>query len=50
MLEMLCVTLLLEIVREAGLRAPQSISTRSAGRALIIGETAVSAGIVSVRF
>ena len=30
MLEMLCVTLLLEIVREAGLRAPQSISTRSA--------------------
>ena len=33
MLEMLCVTLLLEIVREAGLRAPQSIShTVSFGR------------------
>lgn len=49
MLEMLCVTLLLEIVREAGLRAPQSIShTVSIVGALIIGETAVSAGIVSV--
>ena len=49
MLEMLCVTLLLEIVREAGLRAPQSIShTVSLVGALIIGETAVSAGIVSV--
>ena len=49
MLEMLCVTLLLEIVREAGLRAPQSISHPvSLVGALIIGETAVSAGIVSV--
>lgn len=49
MLEMLVVTLLLEIVREAGLRAPQSIShTVSLVGALIIGETAVSAGIVSV--
>ena len=49
MLEMLSVTLLLEIVREAGLRAPQSIShTVSLVGALIIGETAVSAGIVSV--
>ena len=49
MMEMLCVTLLLEIVREAGLRAPQSIShTVSLVGALIIGETAVSAGIVSV--
>lgn len=48
-LEMLSVTLLLEIVREAGLRAPQSIShTVSLVGALIIGETAVSAGIVSV--
>lgn len=48
-LEMLCVTLLLEIVREAGLRAPQSIShTVSLVGALIIGETAVSAGIVSI--
>lgn len=49
MLEMLAVTLLLEIVREAGLRAPQSIShTVSIVGALIIGETAVNAGIVSV--
>lgn len=49
MLEMLSVTLLLEIVREAGLRAPKSIShTVSLVGALIIGETAVSAGIVSV--
>lgn len=49
MLEMLAVTLLLEIVREAGLRAPQSIShTVSLVGALIIGETAVNAGIVSV--
>lgn len=49
MLEMLGVTLLLEIVREAGLRAPQSIShTVSLVGALIIGETAVSAGIISV--
>lgn len=49
MLEMLVVTLLLEIVREAGLRAPKSISqTVSLVGALIIGETAVSAGIVSV--
>lgn len=49
MLEMLAVTLLLEIVREAGLRAPKSIShTVSLVGALIIGETAVSAGIVSV--
>lgn len=49
MLEMLTVTLLLEIVREAGLRAPKSIShTVSLVGALIIGETAVSAGIVSV--
>ena len=49
MLEMLAVTLLLEIVREAGLRAPQSIShTVSIVGALIIGETAVDAGIVSV--
>lgn len=49
MLEMLCVTLLLEIVREAGLRAPQSIGhTVSLVGALILGETAVSAGIVSV--
>ena len=49
MLEMLSVTLLLEIVREAGLRSPQSIShTVSLVGALIIGETAVSAGIVSV--
>lgn len=49
MLEMLGVTLLLEIVREAGLRAPQSIShTVSLVGALILGETAVSAGIVSV--
>lgn len=47
--EMLAVTLLLEIVREAGLRAPKSIShTVSLVGALIIGETAVSAGIVSV--
>ncbi len=36
-------------MREAGLRAPQSIShTVSLVGALIIGETAVSAGIVSV--
>lgn len=49
MLEMLTVTLLLEIVREAGLRSPKSIShTVSLVGALIIGETAVSAGIVSV--
>lgn len=49
MLEMLAVTLLLEIVREAGLRAPKSIShTVSLVGALIIGETAVSAGIVSI--
>lgn len=49
MLEMLTVTLLLEIVREAGLRAPKSIShTVSLVGALIIGETAVDAGIVSV--
>ena len=49
MLEMLTVTLLLEIVREAGLRAPHSIGhTVSIVGALIIGETAVSAGIVSV--
>ena len=47
--EMLGVTLLLEIVREAGLRAPQSIShTVSLVGALILGETAVSAGILSV--
>ena len=47
--EMLAVTLLLEIVREAGLRAPKSIShTVSLVGALIIGETAVSAGIISV--
>lgn len=46
---MLAVTLLLEIVREAGLRAPKSIShTVSLVGALIIGETAVSAGIISV--
>lgn len=49
MAEMLAVTLLLEIVREAGLRAPKSIShTVSLVGALILGETAVSAGIVSV--
>ena len=49
MLEMLAVTLLLEIVREAGLRAPKAIShTVSLVGALIIGETAVNAGIVSV--
>ncbi len=49
MLEMLAVTLLLEIVREAGLRSPKSIShTVSLVGALIIGETAVSAGIVSI--
>ena len=49
MLEMLGVTLLLEIVREAGLRAPQSIGhTVSLVGALILGETAVSAGIVSI--
>lgn len=49
MLEMLCVTLLLEIVREAGLRAPKSIGhTVSLVGALILGETAVSAGIVSI--
>lgn len=49
MLEMLGVTLLLEIVREAGLRAPKSIShTVSLVGALILGETAVSAGIVSI--
>ena len=49
MLEMLSVSLLLEIVREAGLRAPKSIShTVSIVGALIIGETAVSAGIVSI--
>ena len=48
MLEMLAITLLLEIVREAGLRAPQSIGhTVSLVGALILGETAVSAGIVS---
>ncbi len=48
-LEMLAVTLLLEIVREAGLRAPQSIGhTVSLVGALIIGQTAVDAGIVSV--
>ena len=47
MLEMLAVTLLLEIVREAGLRAPQSIShTVSIVGALIIGETAVVGGFV----
>ena len=46
---LLAVTLLLEIVREAGLRAPKSIShTVSLVGALIIGETAVSAGIISV--
>lgn len=45
MMEMLCVTLLLEIVREAGLRAPQSIShTVSLVGALIIGETARQCG------
>ncbi|MDD4850329.1 MAG: spore germination protein [Gemmiger sp.] len=49
LLEMLGLTLLLEIVREAGLRAPRSIgNTVSLVGALIIGETAVSAGIVSV--
>ena len=49
MLEMLGVTLLLEIVREAGLRAPKSIGhTVSLVGALILGETAVSAGIVSI--
>lgn len=48
MLEMLAITLLLEIVREAGLRAPKSIGhTVSLVGALILGETAVSAGIVS---
>ncbi|HJD21732.1 MAG TPA: spore germination protein [Candidatus Gemmiger faecigallinarum] len=48
MLEMLAVTLLLEIVREAGLRAPKSIGhTVSLVGALILGETAVSAGIIS---
>ena len=48
MLEMLAITLLLEIVREAGLRAPKSIGhTVSLVGALIVGETAVSAGIVS---
>ena len=42
-------TLLLEIVREAGLRAPKSIGhTVSLVGALILGETAVSAGIVSI--
>ena len=47
--EMLGVTLLLEIVREAGLRAPKPIgNTVSLVGALIIGETAVSSGIVSV--
>ena len=47
-LEVLCITLLLEIVREAGLRAPKSIGhTVSLVGALILGETAVSAGIVS---
>ena len=47
MLEMLAITLLLEIVREAGLRAPKSIGhTVSLVGALIVGETAVSAGIV----
>ena len=47
-LEMLGITLLLEIVREAGLRAPKSIGhTVSLVGALIVGETAVSAGIVS---
>lgn len=49
MLEMLGVTLLLEIVREAGLRAPKSVGhTVSLVGALIIGETAVEAGVVSV--
>ena len=48
MLEMLAITLLLEIVREAGQRAPKSIGhTVSLVGALIVGETAVSAGIVS---
>jgi spore germination protein KA len=49
MLEMLMVTLLLEIVREAGLRTPKSIGhTVSLVGALIIGDAAVSSGLVSV--
>ena len=41
-------TLLLEIVREAGLRAPKSISHTSAlwGRS-VIGETCATAGIIA---
>ncbi|MGN0975353.1 MAG: spore germination protein [Gemmiger sp.] len=48
MLEMLLVVVLLEIVREAGLRAPKPFgNTVSIVGGLIIGETAVSAGIIS---
>lgn len=48
MLEMLLVVVLLEIVREAGLRAPKPFgSIVSIVGGLILGETAVSAGIIS---
>ena len=47
--EMLAVTFLLEIVREAGLRAPHAIGgVVSLVGGLIVGETAVSAGLTSV--
>lgn len=48
MLEMLLVVFLLEIVREAGLRAPKPFGSMvSIVGGLILGETAVSAGIIS---
>ncbi len=46
--EMLLVILLLEIIREAGLRMPQSLGhSVSLVAALIIGDSAISAGIMS---
>ncbi len=46
--EMLLVILLLEIIREAGLRMPQSLGhSVSLVAALIIGDAAISAGIMS---
>ncbi len=46
--EMLLVILLLEIIREAGLRMPQSLGhSVSLVAALIIGDAAISAGILS---
>lgn len=48
MLESLLLYLMYEIVREAGLRAPRELSaTVSIVGGLVIGETAVSAGLVS---